>query len=174
MASTTARRSDLRNFRLPLDEVGYTEFRLRLEHAWVVSSRNCFAEVSFPRSVNPSRSSWSSSIMMFRTISFCHLFVSATLRRAVCGEWGPGTPTTNCATPRSLATCFMVLDTGMWTSLVMRTPSSSSTVFHHAIVCFTVSPMGTCAIATDELEEAVHQSADVFGKRVIVCLSVSS
>ena len=60
------------------DEVGVTEFRLRLGHAWVVSSRNCFAEVFFPHVISflsthhelldhhPSRCSGQ---------FFCHFFV---------------------------------------------------------------------------------------------------
>ena len=52
MASTIAHQSDLTNFRLPVGEVGDTEFRLCLGHTWVVSSRNCFAEVFFPHVIS--------------------------------------------------------------------------------------------------------------------------
>ena len=52
VASTMAHQSDLSNFRLPFDEVGDTVLRLRLGHAWVVSSRNCFVEVCFPHVIS--------------------------------------------------------------------------------------------------------------------------
>ena len=52
VASTIAHQSDLSNFSLSLDEVGDTEFRLRLGDACVVSSRHCFAEVFFPHVIS--------------------------------------------------------------------------------------------------------------------------
>ena len=90
MASTIAHQSDLSNFSLSFDEVGDTEFRLRLGHAWVVSSRNYFAEVFFPHV--PSFLSTHHEVLDHRPsgcsgLVFCHLFVSATLRHAECGPW---------------------------------------------------------------------------------------
>ena len=90
VASTIAHQSDLSNFRLPLDEVGDTVFRLRLGHAWVASSRNCFVEVCFPHVI--SFSSTHHEVLDHRP-SGCsgsfldhffleHLLVLATLRRA--------------------------------------------------------------------------------------------
>ena len=77
--STIAHQSDMSNFRLPLDEVGDTESRLRLGHAWVVSSRKCFAEVFFPSEisffVNPSRS----SLIIVHQHVLAHFFLSLIL-----------------------------------------------------------------------------------------------
>ena len=49
MAGTVAHQFDQSNFRLPSDEKGDTEFRLRLSHAW---SRNCSAELPFPHGIS--------------------------------------------------------------------------------------------------------------------------
>ena len=91
MANTIARQSDLSNLRLRLEEVGDTEFQLRLGHAWVVSSRKCFDEVFCPyvisffstrQELRDHRPSGSSGPFLS---AMC--FVSATLRHAVCGAW---------------------------------------------------------------------------------------
>ena len=50
-ASTTAHESDLSDFHLSLDGIGVTDL-LRLGHAWVVSGRDCFAEVFFPHVIS--------------------------------------------------------------------------------------------------------------------------